>query len=488
MSHPNGKPRRQLSDSPRIDRLPPHSPEAEQFVLGSILVNCDVAIPNAITVIKDGAKEFYDLRHQTMYQLALEMWDRKLQVQVLSLFQYLKDRQLADEIGGHAYLSEVSDVVTSVQQTEQYANVVHEKYLLRRMISACTDAVGRIYNFEGEPNQIIDETERSILDVRRSQTSEETPSITVLISNNIETIEKYHERKGSVMGLPTGFVDLDKMTCGLQPGEMIVIAARPSMGKTSLAMNIAEHITVDQKEPVSVFSLEMRAEALSLRMLCSRARVNIRSVREGFLAERDFPKLTNSASKISNAPLYIDDCPDKSLMRIRTMARRHHQVYGIKLIVIDYMQLMHDPSRRYGNREQEIAGISGGVKSIAQELNIPVIVLSQLNREFERDKSRRPRLSDLRESGAIEQDADFVGLLYKPKADDDENHCGVEEDAIPINLLIAKQRNGPAPCDIHLTFLKSFTRFESAAKVCDDDVPNDAQADMNYNNRTPYPD
>jgi len=233
--------------------------------------------------------------------------------------------------------------------------------------------------------------------------------------------------------------------------------------------------------PVSVFSLEMKAEALSMRMLCSRARVNLRNVRDGFMAERDIPKLVASAGKISTAPLYIDDCPDKSMMRVRTMARRHHQMYGTRLVVVDYLQLMHDPSRRYGSREQEIAGISGGMKQLAQELNVPVIVLSQLNREFEKDKSRRPRLSDLRESGAIEQDADLVGLLYKPTAEDGEDE---DSDSSRVHLLIAKQRNGPTG-DVKLVFIKSITRFESQSKISEQDAPTDAQRDLSYSG---YPD
>jgi replicative DNA helicase len=275
-------------------------------------------------------------------------------------------------------------------------------------------------------------------------------------------------------GVATGFVELDKMTSGLHGGEMIVVAARPSMGKTSLAMNIAEHVAVEEKLPVGVFSLEMTSESLVMRMLCSRARVNLRNVREGFLAERDFPPLTNAASNLTSAPLFIDDSSGLSILQLRAKARRMYQQYGIKLFVIDYLQLLHSTARRAENRQQEIADISNGIKSLAKELNVPVIVLSQLNRELEKDKSRKPQLSDLRESGAIEQDADVVGLLYKPGrgkgegGEDDDG--GAEQDALSVNLLIAKQRNGPTG-DVRLTFLKSYTRFESAAKISDEDLP-----------------
>src|SRR5204863_8141147 len=246
----------------------------------------------------------------------------------------------------------------------------------------------------------------------------------------------------------------DKLTTGLHPAEMIVIAARPSVGKTSLAMNIAESVAIDQKLPVGVFSLEMPADSLVLRMLCSRSRVNMRNVRDGFLAERDFPKLTGAAGKLANAPLFIDDSSGLSILQLRAKARRMHQQYGVKLFVIDYLQLLHSSSRKVDNRQQEIADISGGIKALAKELQVPVIVLSQLNREVEKEKGRAPRMSDLRESGSIEQDADLVGLLYRATQSEDEEASNEPSDAIPINLLIAKQRNGPAQEDVHLTFLK----------------------------------
>jgi len=224
---------------------------------------------------------------------------------------------------------------------------------------------------------------------------------------------------------------------------------------------------------VGVFSLEMTSESLVLRMLCSRSRVNLRNIRDGFLAERDFPKLTGAAGKLANAPLFIDDSSGLSILQLRAKARRMAQQYGIKLFVIDYLQLLHSTARRAENRQQEIADISSGVKSLAKELKVPVIVLSQLNRELEKDKNRKPRMSDLRESGSIEQDADLIGLLYKPSSGDDEDGApaGEEQDAVPVNLLIAKQRNGPTG-DVHLTFMKSYTRFENAAKISDDEVPN----------------
>jgi replicative DNA helicase len=293
-----------------------------------------------------------------------------------------------------------------------------------------------------------------------------------LVNQAITTIEQFHARQGQLSGIATGFIDLDKMTSGLHPGEMVVIAARPSLGKTSLAMNVAEHAAIDQKLPVGVFSLEMTAESLVLRMLCSRARVNLRNIRDGFLAEQDFVKLTTAAGTLSRAPLFIDDTSGLSILQLRAKARRLQQQHGIKLFVVDYLQLLHSTARRAENRQQEIADISNGIKALAKELKVPIIVLSQLNRDFEKDKSRKPNLSDLRESGAIEQDADLVGLLYRADPEDPTKRRESEDDAlsqdtVPINLLVAKQRNGPTG-DVHLTFLRSITRFENAAKVSED--------------------
>jgi replicative DNA helicase len=365
------------------------------------------------------------------------------------------------------------DVVPSAANLSYYLEIVKEKYLLRKMIHTCTDVVSRVYDFEGEIDSLMDEVERDILRISEARVEGQSSNIKELVKRAINQIEDFHQRQGMLTGVGTGFTDLDKMTSGFHPGEMIVIAARPSMGKTSLAMNIAEHVALEQKLPVGVFSLEMTSESLVLRMLCSRSRVNLRNIRDGFLAERDFPKLTGAAGKLANAPLFIDDSSGLSILQLRAKARRMAQQYGIKLFVIDYLQLLHSTARRAENRQQEIADISNGVKSLAKELNVPVIVLSQLNRELEKDKNRKPRMSDLRESGSIEQDADLVGLLYKPSSGDDEDGAptGEEQDAVPVNLLIAKQRNGPTG-DVHLTFLKSYTRFENAAKISDDDVPN----------------
>src|SRR5437667_4283467 len=462
---------RSLADPLKVDRLPPHSVEAEQGVLGCALLSPNECMGECIEKLKAASDVFYDLRHRSIYEVMVEMYDHKEAIDIITLRQRLKDRQQLEAVGGLAYLSSLPDAVPSAANLGYYLGIVREKFILRKMIQTCTSVVGRVYEHEGEVDALLDEVERDILHISEARVEASTNTIKELVHSAITTIENFHQRQGMLTGVGTGLLDLDKMTSGFHEGEMIVIAARPSMGKTSLAMNIAEHVAIDLKLPVGVFSLEMTAESLVLRMLCSRSRVNLRNIRDGFLAERDFPKLTGAAGKLASAPLFIDDTSGMSILQLRAKARRMAQQYGIKLFVVDYLQLLHSTARRAENRQQEIAEISSGIKALAKELSVPIIVLSQLNRELEREKNRKPRLSDLRESGAIEQDADVVGLLYKPSSDDDEASSSAEEEAVPVNLLIAKQRNGPTG-DVSLTFLKPYTRFESAAKVSDEDVPN----------------
>ncbi|MFM2295486.1 MAG: Replicative helicase, partial [Verrucomicrobiota bacterium] len=406
---------------PGLDRLPPHSIECEQGVLGCVLLSPNDSMGETITKLKMGAEAFYDLRHQTIYENLAEMYDSREAIDIITLQQKLKNKNLLEQVGGLAYLAGLPDKVPSAANLSYYLDHVREKFLLRKMIRTCTDVTGRVYEYEGEVDMLLDEVEKEILQINESRVEASTKKIRDLVTNAITMVEDYHSRQGALTGLGTGFTDLDKMTSGFNPGEMIVIAARPSMGKTSLAMNIAEHVAIDLKLPVGVFSLEMTAESLVLRMLCSRAQVNLRNIRDGFMAERDFGKITGSAGKMTAAPLFIDDTAGLSILQLRAKARRMSQQHGIKLFVIDYLQLLHSTARKAAdNRQQEISDISNGIKSLAKELKVPVIVLSQLNRELEKDKNRKPRLSDLRESGAIEQDADLVGLLYKPSSDEDD--------------------------------------------------------------------
>lgn len=451
-----------------VDRLPPHSIEAEQGVLGCILLKPNECMNDCIAVLRTAA--FYDLRHQELYECLVAMFDRKEAIDIITVQQRLKDAQKLDQVGGVAYLASLPDFVPSAANLPRYLQIVREKFILRKALTVGSDICARIFEHAAcagphEVDELLDGIETDVLAISQervegSKATELKPHVLSALSR----LEEWHAGQGALSGLSTGFADLDRMTTGLHGGEMIVIAGRPSMGKTSLAMNIAENVALDQRLPVAVFSLEMTTEALTLRMLCSRARVNLRSLREGFFTDRDFPKLSSAAGKLAACPLHVDDTPGLSIIQLRARARRLWQQHGIKLFVIDYLQLLHSTNRRAENRQQEITDISGGLKALAKELDVPVIVLAQLNRSTEKE-ARKPRMSDLRESGAIEQDADLIGLLYRAE-EEDENSARAE--ALAVNLLIDKQRNGPTG-DVNLTFLKSYTRFESAAKISGED-------------------
>lgn len=462
-----------LADPSKVDRLPPHSVEAEQGVLGCVMLAPHECLGHCVERLKNGPEMFYDLRHRAIYEVLIEMYDKKSAIDLITLQQTLKDRQQLEGVGGLPYIASLPDAVPSAANLDYYLEIVREKFVLRQMIGTCTDVVSRAYEHQGEVDALLDEVERDILKISGDRVAASEPTMKDLVHRAIHHIEMYHQRQGQLGGIATGFIDFDKMTDGLHEGEMIVIAARPSVGKTSLVMNMAEHAAVQLKVPVGVFSLEMTSESLVMRMMSSLARVNSKAIREGFLAERDFAKLTNAAGQLAKAPLFIDDTSGLSILQLRAKARRMHQQHGVKLFIIDYLQLLHSTARRAENRQQEIADISNGIKGLAKELKVPVVVLAQLNRESEKEK-RAPRVSDLRESGSIEQDADLVALLYRDvrEKDDDEDQAGPPPETIPVKLLIAKQRNGPTG-DINLTFLKSCTRFESAAKISGEDIPAD---------------
>lgn len=463
--------RKTRSPSPAPDRLPPHSPEAEQAVLGCILLSPATAVNSlakCIEAFKDGEKVFYDLRHQTIYRICLELYEDQTEIDLITLVERLKLWELLEQVGGVAYLSVLPDTVPSIENIDEYISILKDKYVMRRMIHTCTDVVGRIYDHEGDVDELMDTCERDVLRISESRTEAPNLTMPVLIQEVIADIEAAHASNGSPTGLTTGFTDFDRMTGGLQGGQMVLIAARPSMGKSSLAMNIAEHVALDLHLGVGVCSLEMTGKELTSRMVASRSRVNIRNMRDGFLADVDYPKITQAAGHLIHAPIYIDDTSGQSILAIRAKMRRWWQAHNIRLGIIDYLQLANalGSKRKFESRQQEVSDISVGIKNLAKELGIPIIALSQMNRDFEKDKNRKPRLSDLRESGSLEQDSDIVCFLYKPQLPEDEEL----EDVVPMNLLISKQRNGPTG-DVRLTFLKSFTRFETAALVSDDDVP-----------------
>lgn len=451
------------------DRLPPSAPEEEQAILGCILLSPNETMAICMDHIQAGSEFFYDLRHQTIYEVLRDLYDSRSSMDMPSIIQALRDCSRLDEVGGRAYLDSLADHAGSAFNVAYHIGKVAEKAVLRKLIQTCAGAVGRVYEHEGNVTGLLDEVERDILSIRQEASSKTSKSMKELMRGAVTQIEDYHARQGRLMGLPTGLPDLDRILTGLKPGDMIVIAARPSIGKTSLGTQIAEHIAMVEKQPVGIFSLEMTQESLALRSLCAQARVNFRNIQDGFLADRDFPRLTVASGRLSQAPIHIDDRGGISIMQLRARARRMVQQFGVKLFVIDYLQLLHaDTSRgrRIEHRQQEITEISGGIKALAKELGIPVIVLSQLNRDMEKNKGRKPVLADLRESGSIEQDADVVILLYKPDAEDENANA----DNVATNAIVAKQRNGPTG-EVKMTFFKPYTRFECVAKIDNRDVP-----------------
>lgn len=458
--------RAQTADPSRVDRLPPSALPAEQGVLGCILLSPKECLGEVRAALKT-EKAFYDLRHQVIFECLCDMEDVQDAIDMITLGQLLRDRQQIEAVGGLVYLSSLTEAVPSAANLQYYLSIVHEKWVLRQIIQTCTDVVGRVYEHEGECEALLGEVQKDILAISADNSKDNEIPIREWVRRGIANIEGYYKSEGKPTGIPSGFIDLDKMTNGFKAADYIIIAARPSIGKTALCMNIAEYVAVDLKEPVGVFSLEMSGDSLTERMLTSRARVNMRKVKDGFMSEQDFPKLTGAAGRLAASHLHIDDTGGLSILQLRARARKMHQKYGIKLFVVDYLQLLHSTDRKSDNRQQEITDISCGIKNMAKELGVPVIAISQLNREMERDKNRRPRLSDLRESGSLEQDGDIIGLLWKRTNEDDDSYT--ESDSHQVTLVLAKQRNGPTG-DVNLTFFKSYTRFESAAKISGDNL------------------
>jgi len=443
----------------------PQSQDAELGLLGSVLLSPREVMTECVEQ-KITPEHFHAPANGIIYGILRELYDANKPIDFILLTQLLRDRQLLDKVGGAAFVTGLFTFVPTAANAAYYLEILKEKFTLRQIILTCNEFAQRSYEEQENVDMFLDQVETKVFQITESRIGDKTFQIKEAVFAAIESIEKLYERKGEITGLATGFADFDKMTDGLHGSEMIVIAARPSMGKTALAMNIAEHVALNSKQAVAVFSLEMSSQQLVQRLLCSRAKVNLGKVRDGFMAERDFQNLTHAAAKISESKMLIDDTAGLSILELRAKARRMKSQHDIKLIVIDYLQLLKSTSKRaQDNRQLEIAEISSGVKALAKELDIPIIVLAQLNRNPENrtgDAKGRPRLSDLRESGSIEQDADLVGLLMREEyyADNDEDKQAAEGKA---TLIIAKQRNGPVG-DVPLTFLKEFTRFEDRAK------------------------
>src|SRR5213592_4740011 len=444
-----------------IHRTPPHSVDAEQGVLGSMLISPRETIAECVEKIDE--EYFYVPAHRTIYNVLVDLWNTGQAIDLITFTQVLRDRHLLENVGGAAFVTSLFTFVPTASNVQYYLEIVRDKYILREIISAGTESVRRAYEEQDEVNNLLDEVEQRIFAVGEDRFKGQMLTMKDQVMEAIESIEKLYERKGGITGISTGFVEFDRMTSGMHGAEMIVIAARPSMGKTALVMNIAEHVAVQEKLPVGVFSLEMSSQQLVQRLLCSRARVNLQKLRDGFLAERDFPSLTAAASKLAEAKIFIDDSAGLSILELRAKARRLKAQQDVQLIIVDYLQLLRSTSRRaQDNRQLEISEISAGIKGLAKELKIPIIVVAQLNRQPEARSGGKPRLSDLRESGSIEQDADLVGLLVRPEIYEEDEEARAEKEG-EAELIIAKQRNGPVG-EIPLTFLKEFTRFEDRAR------------------------
>ncbi len=450
-----------------IDQVLPNSREAEMAVLGAMLLNPAEAGSNARERLSDD--QFYYAGHQVIFREIAALQDVTKGVDLVTLTQRLRDKGLLEEVGGPAYLTDLITRVPTTAHIEHYIDIVWEKHLLRRLIETAHNVLTRSFEEQDDVTGWVDEIEQQIFNITAEKSTQGAVPVRDVLKDAMHSIEHMYDSHG-LTGLATGFRDLDKMTSGLHPGAVFVIAARPAMGKTSFAMNIAENVAIDTQKAVGVFSLEMSAEELVKRMLCSRGRVNLRNLRDGYLPEKEFGKLTSAASELMKAAIYVDDSPGLTIHQVRARARRLKLQHDIQLLVIDYMQLMRAPSRRAdSSRQVEIADISAGVKALAKELKIPIIVLSQLNRQPEQREDGKPKLADLRESGSIEQDADVVGLLVRPEvyADSEEERS---EKRGKATLIIAKQRNGPTG-DVELVFLGEYTRFENASRIEDGDVP-----------------
>lgn len=448
-------------------RLPPQNLEAEQCVLGSVLLQKGALVKVLETLTPD---DFYRDAHKAIFSSMVALFEKNEPQDLITVANLLKDLNKLDGVGGPAYLASLTDIVPVAANISFYAKIIQQKSVLRRLIQTSTEIASRCYEEQDDIDTLVDEAEQTIFEISRSKSGQSFVPLSKIIPETFKTIEKLAERKELITGVPTGYDDFDKITAGLQPSDLIILAARPSMGKTALALNIAQNAAMLNKIPVAIFSLEMAEEQLAMRMLCSVSRVDSHRLRTGFLKDQDWPKLTRASGMLEEAPIFIDDTPAISVLEMRAKSRRLKSEHDIGLIVVDYLQLMQGRSGAE-RREQEISEISRSLKAMAKELKIPVMALSQLNRSLESRPNKRPQLSDLRESGAIEQDADLICFIYRDEVyntAEDNPHRGFAE------IIIGKQRNGPTG-KFELTFLDRHTTFENSTRR---QVPTSFEADF----------
>jgi len=435
------------------ERSQPQAVEAEASVLGSMLLDRD-ALGRAVELLDDSC--FYLDSHRAIFASVASLYDRGMPADLVVVTEELKKRKQLDKTGGAAYLSMLLDRVATGANVEYHAKIVLEKAMLRKLIASSTGIVQRSYEGTEDIEKLLDDAEGMIFGIRQSRLKKGFVAIKHLIKGSFEAIEEISRQKKHITGVETGFADLDSRTSGFQKADFVVVASRPSMGKTSFALNVAQHAAIEKGTPVGIFSLEMSEEQVVQRMLCAEARVDAQRLRTGFLSDADWPKLTAAAGRLHEAPVYIDDSAVLSIWELKSKARRLKNEVDLGLLMVDYLQLVSGPTSE--NRQQEISAISRSLKALAKELEIPVIAMSQLSRAVEaRGGERRPVLSDLRESGAIEQDADVVIMIYRPELYNMEPK-GVAE------IIVAKQRNGPTGTE-KLTFKKEYTRFENMARI-----------------------
>lgn len=449
-----------MSEETSLSRVPPQNLEAEMAVLGSMLIDNE-AIPNVLEVL---VSDFlYGEQNRKIFEAISKLYSENKAVDILTVSAELKAQGELELVGGVSYLTKLVNSVPTSANAQHYGRLVKEKGILRSLISNATKIVHDAYESDGKVENILDDAEKLILEIRdRKREGLDFVAVKDIIKDSIEQIDKLYQRKAHVTGLASGFTDFDIKTSGLQPSDLIIVAGRPSMGKSAFAVSIVEHVSVVEKVPCAFFSLEMSKEQLVQRLLCVHAKVDAHKVRTGFLSASDWPRLTAAAGKLSEAPIYIDDTPAISVLELRAKARRLKLHHNIGLIVLDYLQLMRGTAG-IESRQQEISEISRSLKALARELNVPVIGISQLSRAVESREGHKPQLSDLRESGAIEQDADVVVLLFREEYyQPNEQNKGIAE------VNIAKQRNGPVGT-MKLAFLKEYMRFENLAGFAEEE-------------------